>query len=577
MLIIRGPLAFSHFRIERWLTQINYLVPQVNSLSAEFIHFIDLETPLTKLENQTLSNLLHYASYSSEPTQEAFEEKMLLVIPKAEITSSWSQRAINIIHQCDLQQVRQIERGIIYTIQAGERLTWGDEQAIAALLHDPLTETVFYSLKEAERLFKKGRFAQLSSFKEEIQWVDVLNEGRVALIRTGRKLGLNFLEDELNYLLEICDIFGRNLTDIELVTIIEFYSTSRYRTIFNTKWQIDNVPKTESLLSMLKNTQQLNPRGILSVYNDITAVTESGKMGCFFIEPSTQIYQYHLEAIANVVTTLPCNFDLNAGIVAEVQNEIAVGRGAKSRAAVCGYSVSNLFIPGFLQPWEIDYGGSKNIASPLEVILEAPIHNAQFNNEFGRPTLAGYFRTYEQLVPTSDMQQEIRGFHKPLLMAGGLGYIRQRHINRRPILPGMKIIILGGPVRSIEVNHDQVFSCNFILSQNENPEMHRRCQEVVNACTDFGFENPIIAIHAVGKGGIAAVLPSLIDDAKKGIYFELRDIPLASPALSALEIWRSEIEERYLLIIEELHLDIFQKIGTRGLSFCDYWSSNRYC
>jgi len=556
MLVIRGPLAFSHFRIERWLTQINYLVPQVNSLSTEFIHFVDLEAPLSKAENQILTNLLRYNGYPTETLSESFDINTLLVVPKVGTISAWSNRAIEVIHQCGLHQVRRIERGTLYILQASERLTWGDRQAIADLLHDPSTETVFYHLEDAQHLFEGEK-------PRSVEWVDVLNEGKTALIKAGRKFGIDLLDHEWDYLLQICRVLGRNPTDVELITLIEFSCVYRQYKTFTAKWQIDHTLKAESMLSLLKSTKQQNPRASFVTYRDSTAVTELGKTGCFFVEPATHIYQYQLETIATVLTIIPCSSELSTSIATEIQNEIAIGRGAKTRGAFSGYGTSNLLIPNFEQPWEIDYGRPSNFASALEIILQAPVNDSQFNNEFGRPNLLGFFRTYEQFVPAPKMEKEVRGYHKPILITGGTGHIRQRHIEKKPILPGMKIIILGGPVRSMQLEQMQALSFNFTLSKNENPEMHRRCQEVIEACAVFGFENPIVAVYMIGKGGIAAVLPDLIDDEKKGLYFELRDIPLADASLSPLEIWQNEIEERYLVIIGESYLETFQKIAER--------------
>jgi len=503
MLIVPGTLAFSHFRTERLLAQINYLVPQVNSLSASFVYFISLRGSLSKLESDILSNLLNCCSI--EAPYKNLQEKMLFVVSKVGTRSSWSQKATDVIHQCGLHQVQRIERGIAYTIQAGERLTWGDEQAIANLLHHPPLETVFYGLEGIECLFKEQEV-------RPVQSVDVLGGGRTALIKAGRRLGLNVLEREINRLLEICNILGRNLTDVELVTIVMFGASSHQYGFFRSN----------------------------------KAIIDNERKGCFFVEPAAQVYQYCFETMTNIITTTLCHSELNSNIVAEVQSEIAIGRGGKPKTALCGYDVSSLHIPGFEQPWEVDDGGSKNMTSALTVMIEAPVEVAQFNNAFGRPNLVGYFRTYEQLIPASKTRQEMQGYHKPIFVLGGKGCIRQRHIHQKPILSGMKIIVLGSSTKF-----------------GEDAEMHRRCQEVITSCTAFGFENPIVAMHVIGKMGIAGILSDLIDNAKKGIYIELRDILLIDSASSPLEIWRDEGAAQYLLVIAEIYCDVFQKIAVR--------------
>jgi phosphoribosylformylglycinamidine synthase len=614
MLIMRGPLALTHFRLERWLKQINYVVPQVSSLSAEFIHFIDLKEQLTKQENRVLSELLQYGIRPEEPIQleeiekikekelekrEAIEEAeevaelngfrqieteqspqpvLFYILPRPGTVSAWSSKATDIAHHCGLKKIRRIERGIVYAIQSDDNMTWGDEQAIGRLLQDPFTECVIYKLAEAKYLFqeRQPRFLYL---------VDILNEGRSAIIASNEQLKLGLTEKEMDYILEIFQTLKRNPTDVELMMLALQNSEHCGHHIFHMQWIIDGLLKTQSLFSMIQNTQMVNPRGMLSTLQENAAIIDCGKAGYFSPDPTSHQYQYHLENLPMVIKVVSNNHPTCISpysgaatcVGKEIRDETAAGRGANPKAGLCGFSVSNLNIPGFQQPWEIeDYGKPKQLVSALEIILEAPLGTAQFNNQFGRPNICGYFRTFEQRVSLGS-GDEIRGYHKPIILSGGLANIRYSQIHKQTLKPNHIIVVLGGPGMLIGLGAAVAASHNTKIKdeileigsvQQCDPEMQRRCQEVINACTALGLKNPIISMQDISAGGVANALAKLIHQSKVGVLCELRELPMVDILLSPLEIACNEAQERFLLVMEESHLEQFTMIAER--EYCPY-------
>lgn len=573
-----GAPALSHFRIERLLAQICFIVPQVSGLYAEFIHFIDAEEKLTKYEDHILSNLLDYG-YPKDGTFDpatVLEFKQtahfLLVIPRAGTVSPWSSKATDIFHHCGLSKIKRVERGIGYYLEVTEKLTWGDIQAISDIIHDRMTETVVMSLENAESLL--FQYHEPKPLAE----IPLLNLGKTALFEANKTLGLALSVEELEYLEQVFFKLNRNPTDVELMMFAQLHSEHCRHKIFNAQWLIDGVFKTQSLFSMIKNTYQTNSRGILSAYHDNAAIIAGGEGSWFFKDPFTHEYQTKMEPIHCVFKVETHNHPTGisphpgaaTGVGGEIRDEAATGRGARSKAGMAGYCVSNLEIPGFLQPWEESYGRPKRLASPLDIMLEAPLGSAQFGNEFGRPTLTGFFRTFEQWAP-SFAGKTMRGYHKPLMITGGFGNIRHMQVEKGKVETSMWVIVMGGPAMLIGLGGaagsvttgTQDENLDFASVQRANAEMQRRCQEVIDACTAFGSNNPIITIHDVGAGGLANALPELVYQNHLGGSFEIRDIPSADNGLSPLEIWCNEAQERFVLIVSKEQFELFKKIAER--------------
>ncbi len=520
MLILRGPLALSHFRLERLLTKINDIVPQVNSISAEYIHFVDLEEGLTKPENAVLSDLLNYGSRTGSATSipDKSEKPLILVVPKSGTISPWSRKATDIIHHCNLTKIRRIERGIAYSLETSERLTWGDEQAIASLLYNAKTESVFYRFQDAEFLFKKGE-------PKPEQWIDILGEGRSALVKANRQLGFNVSSATLDYFLDKWKTFNRNPSNIECASFLNLNFIQDASSLFHKKWLIDGSLKTQSLFSMIANTVHLNPRGILSAYQEKTAVIEEGRN------------------IAMVMSSNVSHEPLEPGHDVELGMLVSTGRGAQPKAGFIGWHVSHLRVPGFYQPWEIAYGKPKEMISALDMVLEAPIRIGKLNNEFGRPNICGYFRTYEQSIPNKEGKQAVWGYHQPMIKTGGIGSIQQTMSHKAPCVADKWVIVMGG-------------------GQHDNAEMQRRCLETIQTCTALGKENPIERIDLVERG-LGNTLLNLIHNSKLGGFFELRDIPIDDDSLSPVEIWTRKSIEQYVVIVDQQHLEIFKSIALR--------------
>lgn len=574
-----GAPALSHFRIERLLTQIGYIVPQVSGLYAEFIHFVDLEDKLTKYEDHVLSNLLDYG-FPKDTTidQTEIEEyergkNTILVIPRSGTVSPWSSKATDIAHHCGLHKIKRLERGIAFYLDATEKLTWGDIQAISEILHDHMTETVVYDLDKAEEiLFKEKQPKPLLE-------IPLLQEGKSALIHANLSMGLALTTEELAYLEDAFLKVKRNPTDVELMMFAQLNSEKCRHKIFNAEWLIDGVLKKESLFSMIKNTYQVNSRGVLSAYKDNASVIVGGEGAWFYRDPVTHEYQSKIEPIHVVMkvethnhpTGISPHSGAATGVGGEIRDETATGRGAKSKAGMVGFTVSNLEIPAFFQPWEIPYGRPKRLASALDIILEAPIGSAQFGNEFGRPTLAGFFRTFEQSIE-NQFGRTVRGYHKPLMIAGGVGNIRHMQVEKGNVQSAMLVVVMGGPsmliglggsVASSVATNTQDENVDFASVQRENAEMQRRCQEVIDACSALGIANPIVSLHDVGAGGLANAIPELVHQHNLGGFFELRSIPTADSSLSPLELWCNEAQERFLVVISEEQFEVFKKIAKR--------------
>lgn len=567
MLILRGAPALSAFRHGKLLEQLTSKVPAVTGLYAEFAHFADVTGVLSADEEQVLARLLKYGP--SVPVQEP-SGKLFLTIPRFGTISPWSSKASDIARNCGLAKIQRLERGIAYYV--GGELSEADSAAVAALLHDRMTQLVLSNLEDAAALFSHAQPKPLTA-------VDVLGGGRAALEQANQDLGLALAEDEIDYLVKSFNDLGRNPHDIELMMFAQANSEHCRHKIFNASWDIDGESQDKSLFGMIKNTYQMHSEGVLSAYKDNASVIVGNTAGRFFPNPETRQYGAVQEPVHilmkvethNHPTAIAPFPGASTGSGGEIRDEGATGRGAKPKAGLTGFSVSNLRIPDFLQPWEKPYGKPERIVSALDIMIEGPLGGAAFNNEFGRPALNGYFRTFEQAV-SSPRGDEVRGYHKPIMLAGGLGNIREDHVQKGEISVGAKLIVLGGPAMLIGLGGGAASSMatgassadlDFASVQRENPEMERRCQEVIDRCWQLGDANPIKFIHDVGAGGISNALPELINDGGRGGRFELRKVPNDEPGMAPHEIWCNESQERYVLSVDAADFERFQAICER--------------
>ncbi|AMO78342.1 phosphoribosylformylglycinamidine synthase [Pseudomonas citronellolis] len=567
MLILRGAPALSAFRHGKLLDLLTRQVPAVTGLYAEFAHFAEVSGVLTADEEQVLGRLLKYGP--SVPVQEP-KGRLFLVVPRFGTISPWSSKATDIAHNCGLAKLERIERGIAYYV-AGE-LSEADAAQVAARLHDRMTQLVLNQMEEAAGLFSHAQPKPLTV-------VDILGGGRAALEKANLELGLALAEDEIDYLVKSFVELGRNPHDVELMMFAQANSEHCRHKIFNASWDIDGQAQDKSLFGMIKNTYEMHREGVLSAYKDNAAVMVGSVAGRFYPNPETRQYGASEEPVHilmkvethNHPTAIAPFPGASTGSGGEIRDEGATGRGAKPKAGLVGFTVSNLNIPGFEQPWEVPYGKPERIVTALDIMIEGPLGGAAFNNEFGRPNLTGYFRTFEQAVATP-RGEEVRGYHKPIMIAGGLGNIREDHVQKGEISVGAKLIVLGGPAMLIGLGGGAASSMatgasaadlDFASVQRENPEMERRCQEVIDRCWQLGANNPIKFIHDVGAGGISNALPELINDGGRGGRFELRAVPNDEPGMSPLEIWCNESQERYVLSVDAADFETFKAICER--------------
>ncbi|MBS0057161.1 phosphoribosylformylglycinamidine synthase [Yersinia sp. Marseille-Q3913] len=568
MEILRGSPALSAFRITKLLSRCQDAHLPVSDIYAEYVHFADVSAPLSADEHARLQRLLKYGPSLPE---HAPEGRLLLVTPRPGTISPWSSKATDIAHNCALPQVLRLERGLAFYIQ-GPNLTESQWQQLSALLHDRMMETVFSDLQQAEQLFSHHQPAP-------VQRVDILAQGRSALEQANTKLGLALAADEIDYLLAAFTGLGRNPTDIELYMFAQANSEHCRHKIFNADWIIDGVAQPKTLFKMIKNTFEHTPDYVLSAYKDNAAVMEGSQVGRFFAAPESGVYGYHQEE-AHILMKVETHNHPTAispwpgaatGSGGEIRDEGATGRGAKPKAGLVGFSVSNLRIPGFEQPWEENFGKPDRIVTALDIMTEGPLGGAAFNNEFGRPALLGYFRTYEERV-NSHNGTELRGYHKPIMLAGGIGNIRADHVQKGEITVGAKLVVLGGPAMNIGLGGGAASSMasgqsdadlDFASVQRDNPEMERRCQEVIDRCWQLGDHNPILFIHDVGAGGLSNAMPELVSDGGRGGRFELRDILNDEPGMSPLEVWCNESQERYVMAIAPAQMAQFDEICRR--------------
>jgi phosphoribosylformylglycinamidine synthase len=572
MLVFRGTHALSPFRIDKLTVAIRAHVPRLKYLVCNYLHLVDAPSGLTPDEQSHLERLLDYGDASPPPPQGS---TLLLVTPRPGTTSPWSSKATDIAQGCGLSAIQRIERGIAYysMTEDGQMLSAREIAQAARCLHDRMTQTVFVRVEDAAQLFAHAPPRPLGH-------VNVITEGRQALVQANRDLGLALAEDEIDYLLASFKELNRNPTDVELMMFAQANSEHCRHKVFRANFVVDGEPKTRSLFDMIQNTYAQHSQNVLSAYRDNAAVIAGRAANRFFPEPTSAEYRPHYEDAPlllkvethNHPTAISPHPGASTGSGGEIRDEGATGRGSKPKAGVTGFCVSNLQIPGYSRPWERNsIGKPERIASALEIMIDGPLGGAAFNNEFGRPAIAGMFRTFEQAVPAA-AGQEIRGYHKPIMLAGGVGNVRTAHVKKGAIPPGAKVIVLGGPAMLIGLGGGAASSMaqgasaadlDFASVQRDNPEMQRRCQEVIDRCVALDERNPILSIHDVGAGGLSNALPELVHDSDRGARFELRDIPNAESGMSPMEIWCNEAQERYVLAIEADRLDEFTAIARR--------------
>ncbi|MGQ4276928.1 phosphoribosylformylglycinamidine synthase [Pseudidiomarina sp. E22-M8] len=571
MEIVRGAPALSEFRTEKLVQRLRQADVAVQDVYAEYMHFVDVTAPLSDDEQQILKKLL---TYGPALAQHLPEGSLLAVVPREGTISPWSSKATDIVHNCGLTKVRRVERGIVYYLDGD--LDQEQLNRASAVLHDRMTEMVLHDVQHADCLFAAAKPEPLTS-------VDIFAGGREALQRANSEMGLALADDEIDYLFNSFNGLGRNPNDIELYMFAQANSEHCRHKIFNADWTIDGKEQLKSLFKMIKNTYEVTPDHVLSAYKDNAAVMAGSEAGRFYPYPAGSQaegeYSYFHEPVHilmkvethNHPTAISPFPGAATGSGGEIRDEGATGRGAKPKAGLVGFSVSNLRIPDFEQPWEEDFGKPDRIVTALEIMLEGPLGGAAFNNEFGRPALTGYFRTYEERVESHN-GREVRGYHKPIMIAGGMGNIRENHVEKGEITVGAKLVVLGGPAMNIGLGGGAASSMasgsssedlDFASVQRDNPEMERRCQEVIDRCWQLGEKNPIAFIHDVGAGGLSNAMPELVSDGGRGGKFELRKVPNDEPGMSPLAIWCNESQERYVMAIDAERMDVFEDICRR--------------
>jgi phosphoribosylformylglycinamidine synthase len=600
MLILPGSNALSAFRSNRLLSQLQSAVPNVAAVQARFVHFIDSSAPLSPEDTGRLEAMLTYGEPAHSHAASGVTEEFI-VIPRFGTISPWASKATDIAHNCGMTHIHRIERGIAFSLElkggilgtgigAAKKLTEAELQAVAGLLHDRMTESVLRNADQAAQLFRELEAKPLAS-------VDLLGEGKAAIESANTDLGLALSDDEIDYLVEAFTRARRNPTDVELMMFAQANSEHCRHKIFNADWVIDGEAQDKSLFQMIKNTHQLQPKGTIVAYSDNSSIMEGATVTRFYPRGAGHEYAASTELTHTLMKVETHNHPTaispfqgaSTGAGGEIRDEGATGRGAKPKAGLTGFTVSNLMIPGAVRPWENAasvnapfaqrapagaYGKPERIASPLQIMIDGPLGGAAFSNEFGRPVLGGYFRTYEQNVGrlSAGAPDTVYGYHKPIMIAGGIGNISGQHTHKNDIPVGSLLIQLGGPGMRIGMGGSAASSMatgantadlDFDSVQRGNPEMERRAQEVINACWQMGADNPIISIHDVGAGGLSNAFPEITNDAKRGAIFDLRKVPLEESGMAPKEIWSNESQERYVLAIAPDKLPLFAAMCER--------------
>ncbi|KPN72563.1 phosphoribosylformylglycinamidine synthase [Neisseria sp. 83E34] len=566
VLPLRGVAALSDFRIEKLLQKAAAAGLPKAELSSEFWYFVSSESALNNETTAKLQALL--AAESVEKTPEAENSlHLFLITPRIGTISPWASKATDIAHNCGLAHIERIERGMAVWVK-GE-LNAEQKQQWAALLHDRMTESVLPDFQTASQLFAHPEAQTFAT-------VDVLGKGKDALVQANSELGLALSPDEIDYLLENYQALQRNPSDVELMMFAQANSEHCRHKIFNADFILNGEKQPKSLFGMIRDTHNAHPEGTIVAYKDNASIIEGAKIERFYPRAGEQQGYRFSEEETHILMKVETHNHPTAiapfagaatGAGGEIRDEGATGKGARPKAGLTGFTVSNLNIPGFKQPWEGGYGKPDHISSPLDIMIEGPIGGAAFNNEFGRPNLLGYFRTFEE-----EFEGQMRGYHKPIMIAGGLGNIQAGQTHKDQIPEGALLVQLGGPGMLIGLGGGAASSMDtgsnaadldFNSVQRGNPEIERRAQEVIDRCWQLGKNNPIVSIHDVGAGGLSNAFPELVNDAGRGAVFKLRDVPLEEHGLSPMQIWCNEAQERYVLSILPESLDLFREICER--------------
>ncbi len=562
MFELPGARAQSQFRLDKLRDALRARDARVAAVDASFVHFVDADGALGARELALLERLLTYGSCAPEPG-EAFPaagliEASLVVTPRLGTVSPWSSKATDIVHVCGLAAVKRVERGTRYRLALHAPLAAAELAALAPLLHDRMTESLCLGAVPADFFG--------AAPPRPLRTVALGQDGRAALRRANRDWGLALSDEEIDYLVAAFAAAGRDPTDAELMMFAQANSEHCRHKIFNAEFRIDGVDMPLSLFEMIRETHRRNPRGVRSAYRDNAAVIDGSTAVRFFPEPGTGLYRGRAEPVDILMKVETHNHPpaispfpgAATGAGGEIRDEGATGIGAKPKAGLCGFSVSNLRIPGLEREWEHDAGKPGRIASALEIMLQGPIGAAAFNNEFGRPNICGYFRVFEQ-SGREGARTVVRGYHKPIMLAGGLGNIRRGDVDKKDVVVGAPLVVLGGPSMLIGLGGGAASSLgsgqsatdlDFASVQRGNAEIQRRAQEVIDRCWALGERNPILLIHDVGAGGLSNALPEAIAHSHRGGRIDLRKIPSAETGLSPMEIWCNEAQERYVIALE---------------------------
>ena len=561
VIAIKGKARLSEFRINSLKKNLK-LEEVIENFECCEIYFISSNTKLSQENLNKLKSIL-----SASPVFEVSSDISFTVIPRLGTISPWSSKATEILRNCGMDFLDRVERGFLYSFSSQHRFETADIRELASQLADRMTQDILLDLSESKSMF-------LSLSPREVFDIPMFEEGISAIEEANISLGLALNEDEIQYLYENYLATNSNPTDAELMMFAQANSEHCRHKIFNASWKVNDFDKPHSLFDMIRNTNALNPEGVLSAYEDNAAILSGYTSERFYPTSSNNIYGSRKEKVHIVIKVETHNHPTAispfpgaaTGSGGEIRDEGATGIGAKPKAGLSGFTVSNLRIPGLRESWEIEENTPTRIAKPLQIMLEAPIGSAAFNNEFGRPNVLGYFRSFEM---EGDVGNGISryGYHKPIMLAGGLGSIKPEHVNKSSVPVGSKLVVLGGPAMLIGLGGGSASSLSsgsgdldldFASVQRENPEMERRCQEVLDRCWQEGPSNPILFIHDVGAGGLSNAVPELVKDSGHGGLINLREIPNAEPGMSPMEIWCNESQERYVLAIDETSLDIFE-------------------
>jgi phosphoribosylformylglycinamidine synthase len=581
MFSLLGAPALSQFRLDHLLRALRAQDPRVIGLGSRWLHFVDVSRPLADAELEVLGKLLTYGPRAAPPADVG---QRVLVTPRVGTESPWSSKATDIARVCGLDAVRRVERGTVYFIDSTATLGLAELRQLAAHLHDRMTESIWIepinsspSPDAQESIDPQGLFH--GAAPRPLRIVSFGEDAHAALGKANRDWGLALSSDEIDYLAAAFGKLGRDPTDVELMMFAQANSEHCRHKIFNAEFIIDGETMPLSLFSMIRATHERNPSGVLSAYRDNAAVIEGGNATRFFPDPATRRYVGVSEPVDilmkvethNHPTAISPFPGAATGAGGEIRDEGATGIGAKPKAGLTGYSVSNLRIPGMIQAWESDFGKPERIASALDIMIAAPLGAAAFNNEFGRPNICGYFRTLEQQVQEPG-RSVIRGYHKPIMIAGGLGNVRRLDVDKKEVVVGAPLVVLGGPSMLIGLGGGAASSVgsgqsstdlDFASVQRGNAEIQRRAQEVIDRCWAMGDKNPILLIHDVGAGGLSNALPEAIAHSRRGGRIDLRKIPSAESELSPMEIWCNEAQERYVLALAPGTVPLFAALCER--------------